>query len=731
MKKRISILLVLAMVLSMIPMMAFAASNSTVNTVPTLTPGPTTTTTIRLTVAERPEAVNDFGPNQTFEIVLPAGTQLNGSTVAEQVYYINGASNNVTPLPTITQHGDNVLSVTLNAGRNGSQDYVTLNIPVIVRHGSGDLQLEVKGLDSTVTSQNVTFARAVTGSSKASIHQTRTFERTTTLSTIRIEENAAGTLKDGQVLTLTLPPQFRWEQTNSSYGTVTGSGGLSNISGTPTINTADDRELRITIAGANSTTRGSMFIAGLAIRADRDARYGDVAVTISGAGTTREDLVVATYSEHGGKVEVDGVRTVIAGYVDSGNRTNSISIWETTPGTFIPGREIEVQLPEWVYIQAVTMRASDASSIRYTGNQANEGQLINLNRDRNAVYFTIPPTAQLNATENNRLEFRLQLVPLGSKSGEVEAVIKGAGVEQSKLVVANVVSPVTVTSEATDLRVGVQGQSIKNFKITETAGERIGRGNLTVELTEGVTFNGTPTVKLLSGDGRIGTPLVSGAVLTIPVTSTSKNTPLEIEVSNVKVTLTRSVPEGVINANVRGTSVLRDLVTITNNLNQEVDVSVWADQDALRRVAQFKIGDVVTPAPGEVKATAKFVIGQQSYTTITNGVEVTKGMDVAAFINADGRTMLPVRFVAEALGVSENNIIWNEQARTVTILKGDRVAQMTIGSNIITVNGVQIPMDTTAQIVQGRTVLPLRFAAQALGAEVLWDAATQTVTVNQ
>ena len=46
---------------------------------------------------------------------------------------------------------------------------------------------------------------------------------------------------------------------------------------------------------------------------------------------------------------------------------------------------------------------------------------------------------------------------------------------------------------------------------------------------------------------------------------------------------------------------------------------------------------------------------------------------------------------------------------------------MQIGNNILTVNGTPIPMDTAPEIKDGRTMLPIFFIGQALGAEVYWD----------
>ncbi|MEW6276656.1 MAG: copper amine oxidase N-terminal domain-containing protein [Bacillota bacterium] len=67
----------------------------------------------------------------------------------------------------------------------------------------------------------------------------------------------------------------------------------------------------------------------------------------------------------------------------------------------------------------------------------------------------------------------------------------------------------------------------------------------------------------------------------------------------------------------------------------------------------------------------------------------------------------------------------------VTLIKGDKVVQLTIGSNVMMINGVAVNMDVAAEIVDlGRTMLPFRWVAQVLGATVTWDEATQTVTME-
>lgn len=125
------------------------------------------------------------------------------------------------------------------------------------------------------------------------------------------------------------------------------------------------------------------------------------------------------------------------------------------------------------------------------------------------------------------------------------------------------------------------------------------------------------------------------------------------------------------------------------------------------------------------KAAAKFVIGEKKCRL--NGVEVD--LDVAPYLK-DGRTYLPVRYAVQALGIGDGGIQWNGDEGIVTINDGSRTLKLLIGSKIMYAGNLPVTMDAAPEIAEpGRTMLPLRWVAEALGAEVEWDAGRQTVTV--
>ncbi|MBQ4151325.1 MAG: copper amine oxidase N-terminal domain-containing protein [Clostridia bacterium] len=112
-----------------------------------------------------------------------------------------------------------------------------------------------------------------------------------------------------------------------------------------------------------------------------------------------------------------------------------------------------------------------------------------------------------------------------------------------------------------------------------------------------------------------------------------------------------------------------------------------------------------------------------------NGVENT--LD-AAPINRNNRTMLPVRFLANAFGVSNDGIKWDAATRTATLSNASVTIVVTIDAPSMTVNGQAVALDSPAIIENNRTYLPVRAIANALGVSndnIFWNGATSTATL--
>ncbi len=102
--------------------------------------------------------------------------------------------------------------------------------------------------------------------------------------------------------------------------------------------------------------------------------------------------------------------------------------------------------------------------------------------------------------------------------------------------------------------------------------------------------------------------------------------------------------------------------------------------------------------------------------------------DVEPYIDGSDRTMVPLRAISEGLGAE---VQWDGDRRLVSIVKGDIAVNLTIGSGTAEVNGVRKAMDTAPVIKRDRTMVPLRYVGEFLGASVDWDDVDRTVTVTR
>ncbi len=112
-------------------------------------------------------------------------------------------------------------------------------------------------------------------------------------------------------------------------------------------------------------------------------------------------------------------------------------------------------------------------------------------------------------------------------------------------------------------------------------------------------------------------------------------------------------------------------------------------------------------------------------TLILNGSRVSP--QVAPYIDSNGRTMVPLRFIMESMGA---DVDWLAAEQGIVINRGTTTLKMGIGRRQAEVNGQSITLDTTPVLRNDRTMVPVRFISQAFGGQVSWDPASQTVSIT-
>ncbi|HXK51746.1 MAG TPA: copper amine oxidase N-terminal domain-containing protein [Caldisericia bacterium] len=147
--------------------------------------------------------------------------------------------------------------------------------------------------------------------------------------------------------------------------------------------------------------------------------------------------------------------------------------------------------------------------------------------------------------------------------------------------------------------------------------------------------------------------------------------------------------------------------TFRDENNQKIEPSIQPFQAAI----------------SQATTNTKIVLQIGSKTAYVNEEEFT--LDVAPVI-LSGRTMVPLRFVSESLQATVN---WEAETKTIVIHDHKKVITMTIGDVNVHVNGQLYVLDVPPVILEGRTMVPIRFVSEALGGSVSWDPKTQTVTI--
>ena len=94
----------------------------------------------------------------------------------------------------------------------------------------------------------------------------------------------------------------------------------------------------------------------------------------------------------------------------------------------------------------------------------------------------------------------------------------------------------------------------------------------------------------------------------------------------------------------------------------------------------------------------------------------------------NGRTLVPLRAIFEKLGAE---IEWNGETKTVTAVKGETKIELTVDSTNATKNGEAVNLDVPAKIVNGRTMIPVRFVADCFGVEVGWNEEMKQVQLTE
>lgn len=477
------------------------------------------------------------------------------------------------------------------------------------------------------------------------------------------------------------------------------------------------------------TTPGFVNVDVVVDITDRDLT-GALEFTVKGDNVTTQKVTLGKVSDYSVEVVAKGdPKTVKAGF--SNQELQKLTIKEGLKESFVDNRDFVLELPTWAHWYQAPTITTELGNGSFTMDQTGINTYDN---QRNKLTFTYTANPAPTKTEFTFEDLKVFIDP-DAPEGDLKVIADGKGLGgKFEAVLGKVVKPINATAAKADVKIGLTNQAAPDITITEAAAgmlkyqvTTINNGwdkdtfttvanvstILQLDLPDGVTFSKTPTVKVTAGDLKIKLDDVelsnNDNTLDIPIdkTSTVAGT---IVVSDIAYTLNRTVPEGDVTVSLTGNAV-----DCTQDSNLAFD-------DACVKIVN---ATTITPAPGEIGNTTVFTFGSTTYKM--NGIEKT--MDVAPYAK-DNRTYMPIRYVAYALGIDDANILWDQVNSTVTLMKGDKVVQMKIGSKSILINGATITMDVAPEATANRTMLPAALVAQAFGQTATWDAAANTVTIK-
>ena len=526
--------------------------------------------------------------------------------------------------------------------------------------------------------------------------------------------------------------------------------------------TNDDDEITIK-ATALDLTADVWKITGLEVEAvsAKAGATGKVKIALTGSDSvTVEAIKVVDYTVVMSVDEDDDVPVIYSGVNvdndgitdDSDHETLEVTLEETFAGAWNNSKDFTLSVPEGVYIADVDANwvgegeltveqgsYKDKETAWFAG-AYDEGDYVDLTFKRRTWDETKPGTG-----DKIEINFTLTLVADPNFEGDVVLKLTGDAVDEQEVTVAKFVKPFVVEAQQNDMQIDYRNTEIPTSVVIKEAEAGLWDKNTKFELAlDKIEFDDEGKIAV---DEKSGLEIKDdeikedGGVLSFTIDSRSDDEPAVVTISGMQLYMQRSLPAGAYDLDVWSSTMLGDADKATGYLGEAVfgadydkndDIEVIADinDDFYSTTAKAGFVNIVTAGREDTESfTTKVVVPVGESYLISGENKVT--IDVPAYINANGYTMLPLRAVAVALGINSNNVLWDQSTRTATIMYGSKIINMTYGQKVVYVNGAMIPATAAVEITNDRMFLGLRDLGNALGVtDITWDAATKTATLN-
>ena len=572
-------------------------------------------------------------------------------------------------------------------------------------------------------------------------------EEVVTIEDLKIEPSVGANMEavvdEGDEITLKLNSGFEFANNDNNKITIKADG--TTI--TPEVEYEGD-EIVITVDGDISADVDTLTISGIKVEATSAKEGATATIKVSASGNDSVSVEVATVVDYAVSMSVDededvpviysGVDVDNTGITDdSDHESLEVSIDETFAGAWDNSKKFTLSLPEGVY-------AADVDVV-VDGIDLDREDFIDAYDNGEYEYFEFDKRIfEENDSDNDpyEMDVTFTLVADPDFEGDVVLTLSGNAMEEQEVTIAKFVKPYTVSAQQNDLTIDYRNTEIPtDVVITEAEAGLWEKGTEFALTLDKINFDDDASV---TADDKSGMEIkdvkTKDGEIRFTVDSESDDEPATLTVSDLTLYMDRNLPAGAYDLNMYALDMLgvgsaekaedfdgsdykaadKGYLTQTLLADEDTTVFVGDESDDIDYTAKTGFVNIVTAGSDTTGFTTKLTVPIGENYLIAGETKVE--LDAPAYINAEGYTMLPVRAISTSLGIDNNNVLWDQATKTVTILYGDRIISMTAGASVMYVNGSSIPTSSSVEIVNDRTFLPMRDLATALGVtDLTWD----------
>ncbi len=421
----------------------------------------------------------------------------------------------------------------------------------------------------------------------------------------------------------------------------------------------------------------------------------------------------------------DDVPIVYSGKYYTNTNTSNITVKD-----FDVSKGIKFNFPDGVKV--ASYKIVDSKGIKGISKESVKVTSENSNEELNTVYIN-----NLNKINDEIPEIIIEFTVVVSPTynGDINV-----SVGEHTALIAKTATPLIIETAGAEKNIDFIKTPKTNIIIKESYDGALEKGSVIALKPENMDFLDDYSIKVNSGNLNLSNTINNGAII-INVDNDLSNIPAEIEISNV---VTSSKP---LDAGVYGLFTLAtDFVDIENNeVKQKGKDAMFetyfnGNKDYLPvfDVNEFELKNdfvkIIDPLANYNKLN-KFDkhISLKIGSNILNIDGTENIMDSPAYISNSGYTMMPVRSIVDALTSKKAHVDWYPDKNKVIITYEEKTIDLTIGSDIMYINGIEYSIGTPAEISKDRIFIPLRDLCYAFGIpdkNIIWDSVEQTVKIN-